>query len=175
MRYQQGDRGAFRSLVRRHGVSVYNFMLRQLGSALVADEVAQRVFLAVVSDPGAFGREGGFRARLFQVAMSLCRKQRTTAARAGRSASDALDGAQAEADAIRAAVDSLDVLQKDVFLLREVAKLGFDEIGLVLGQGPLTVKIAMHQALRRLQEQVQDLEMFRQAVFQQDRLQSSTR
>src|SRR3954467_8237515 len=76
LRYQRGDRTAFASLVRRYQVSVYNFVLRELGSALAADELAREVFLGVVRDAARFDYETPFATRLFSIACRLVRDER---------------------------------------------------------------------------------------------------
>jgi len=76
LRYQRGDRSAFIALLRRHQTAVYNFVLRQLGSALPADEIAQEVFLSVVREAAHFDYETPFATRLFAIAYALVRDER---------------------------------------------------------------------------------------------------
>jgi RNA polymerase sigma-70 factor, ECF subfamily len=76
LRYQRGDRSAFAMLVRRHQVAVYTFVLRQLGSALPADEIAQQVFLGVVREGARFNYETPFSTRLFSIAYRLIQAER---------------------------------------------------------------------------------------------------
>ena len=172
LRYQRGERSALEILIRRHESSIYNFVLRQLGSALLADEVAQQVFLEIaVSSPP--GHEGGFRTRLFGTALSLCRRELARGARtAGQEEARLVvsrtgdgPGSQALEDSIGAAVDALEEAQKDVFLLREIAALTFTEIALVVGQSETTVKLHLHRALRRLQSELQGFDEYQRALL----------
>jgi RNA polymerase sigma-70 factor (ECF subfamily) len=166
LRYQRGDRGAFGLLVRRHQVAVYNFLLRELGSALSADELAQEVFLGVVREGGRFNYETPFSTRLFSIACRLVQKERHRAphrsevglGRGGATRGDTLE------DSIVRAVDALPEAEKDVFLLREVADLPFSEIARVTQQTEAAVKIQMQHALSRLRVTLQDFDEYRRAL-----------
>lgn len=191
LRYQRGDRGAFVALFRRHQVAVYNFVLRQLGSALSADEIAREVFLGVVREAARFDHETPFPTRLFSIAHALVGEQRArlperrwlqhgpSAPESGR-ASTAFAGAgtglpgrggsaqaltpQALEDSIVSAVEALPDEQKDVFLLREVADLPFSEIATVTRQSETAVKIQMQHALQRLRLALQNFDEYRRAL-----------
>lgn len=166
LRYQRGDRGAFGLLVRRHQVAVYNFLLRELGSVLAADELAQEVFIGVVREGGRFNYETPFSTRLFSIACRLVQKERDRGATPGHSAerrSDAGHGDTLE-DSIVRAVDALPDAEKDVFLLREVADLPFSEIARVTQRTETAVKIQMQHALSRLRVTLQDFDEYRRAL-----------
>lgn len=166
LRYQRGDRAAFGLLVRRHQVAVYNFLLRELGSALAADELAQEVFLGVVRENGRFNYETPFATRLFSIACRLVQKERARTphrndvalGRGSVSHGDTLE------DSIVRAVGALPESEKDVFLLREVADLPFSEIARVTQQTEAAVKIQMQHALSRLRVTLQDFDEYRRAL-----------
>jgi RNA polymerase sigma-70 factor (ECF subfamily) len=166
LRYQRGDRSAFGLLVRRHQVAVYNFLLRELGSALAADDLAQEVFIGVVREGGRFNYETPFSTRLFSIACRLVQKERSrnpvpeaTGDRTGGAArGDTLE------DSIVRAVDALPDPEKDVFLLREVADLPFSEIARVTLRTETAVKIQMQHALSRLRITLQDFDEYRRAL-----------
>ena len=178
LRYQRGDRSAFVTLLRRYQVAIYNFVLRQLGSALSADEVAREVFLGVVREAPRFDYETPFSTRLFTIAQQLVRDERTRmpsrqllqqgllAPESGRTgvAGISLRDAPALEDSIVGAVEALPDDQKDVFLLREVADLPFSEIATVTRQSETAVKIQMQHALQRLRLALQDFDEYRRAL-----------
>lgn len=173
LRYQRGDRAAFATLVQRHQVAVYNFVLRQLGSALAADEVAQEVFLGMVREPARFGYETPFLTRLFSIAWRLIQDQRSrTPARSLKDDAHTVDAnlprlstaSETLEDSIVRAVDSLPNEQKDVFLLREVADLPFSQIATVTDQSETAVKIQMQHALQRLRAALQNFDEYRRAL-----------
>jgi RNA polymerase sigma-70 factor (ECF subfamily) len=174
LRYQRGDRNAFALLVRRHQVPVYNFLLRELGSALAADELSQEVFLGVVREAGRFNYETPFSTRLFSIACRLVREERSRTPGWGVS-SEELSGpgsgvsnrggsSETLEDSIVRAVDDLPDEQKDVFLLREVADLPFAEIAKVTQQSENAVKVQMQHALQRLRVALQDFDEYRRAL-----------
>jgi RNA polymerase sigma-70 factor (ECF subfamily) len=174
LRYQRGDRGAFALLIRRHQVAVYNFVLRELGSVLAADEIAQEVFLGVVREGARFNYETPFSTRLFSIACRLVREERDrTPPR--RVLTDELTGPasgisglsappETLEDSIVRAVDDLPEEQKDVFLLREVADLSFAAIASVTGQSENAVKVQMQHALQRLRVALQGFDEYRRAL-----------
>ena len=165
LRYQRGDRSAFGLLVRRHQVAVYNFMLRELGSALSADELAQEVFLGVVREGGRFNYETPFSTRLFSIACRLVQRERSRhPARADKSPERSKGGGETLEDSIVRAVDALPDPEKDVFLLREVADLPFSEIARVTQRSETAVKIQMQHALSRLRVALQDFDEYRRAL-----------
>jgi RNA polymerase sigma-70 factor, ECF subfamily len=167
LRYQRGDRSAFGLLVRRHQVAVYNFVLRELGSALAADDLAQEVFIGVVREAGRFNYETPFSTRLFSIACRLVQKERSRNPLPGDAAGDRSGGAarsETLEDSIVRAVDALPDPEKDVFLLREVADLPFSEIAWVTQRTETAVKIQMQHALSRLRMTLQDFDEYRRAL-----------
>jgi RNA polymerase sigma-70 factor (ECF subfamily) len=167
LRYQRGDRSAFALLVRRHQVAVYNFVLRELGSALAADELAQEVFIGVVREAGRFNYETPFSTRLFSIACRLVQKERSRNPLPGDAAGDrgsAAARSETLEDSIVRAVDALPDPEKDVFLLREVADLPFSQIAWVTQRTETAVKIQMQHALSRLRMTLQDFDEYRRAL-----------
>ena len=166
LRYQRGDRSAFAQLVRRHQLAVYNFLLRQLGSVLSADELAQEVFIGVVREGGRFNYETPFSTRLFSIACRLVQRERSRSP--SRAEAAAMPGGAPPRDtlenSIERAVDALPEAEKDVFLLREVADLPFAEIARVTQRTETAVKIQMQHALQRLRLTLQDFDEYRRAL-----------
>ncbi|MEY2933285.1 MAG: hypothetical protein RL033_4034 [Pseudomonadota bacterium] len=174
LRYQRGERDAFVTLLRRYQVAVYNFVLRQLGSALSADEIAQEVFLGVARDAAHFDYETPFGTRLFAIAYRLVKDERARLPRrrwrqqssgppeSGLSSRDL--SPQLLEESISSAVASLPEEQRDVYLLREVADLSFSEIAAVTRQSEPAVKVQMQHALQRLRLALQDFDEYRRAL-----------
>ena len=174
LRYQRGERDAFVTLLRRHQVAVYNFVLRQLGSALSADEIAQDVFLGVLRDAARFDFETPFVTRLFAVAYRLVkeerarlpgrrRRQHSSPPPSRELAGHQLAPSQLE-ESIASTIAALPDEQRDVYLLREVADLPFSEIAVVTRQSENAVKVQMQHALQRLRLALQDFEEYRRAL-----------
>lgn len=174
LRYQRGERDAFVTLLRRHQVAVYNFVLRQLGSALSADEVAQDVFLGVVREAARFDYETPFVTRLFTIAYRLVREERARLpGRRWRQHSSPPPSSEVTGhppspelleESISSAIASLPEEQRDVYLLREVAELPFSEIAAITRQTETAVKVQMQHALQRLRLALQDFDEYRRAL-----------
>ena len=190
-RYQRGDLSAFTALVARHKIPVYNFVLRQLRSPALAEDLVQDVFVRIIENAGSFKHEARFTTWAYTIARNLCVDQirkasyRRHASLEQKDDGDAGDGLSYEEKvpdprpaasteraavageiqaAVVAAVENLPPDQKEVFLLREVANLPFGEIAKITGAQENTVKSRMRYALERLQEVLADFEEYARAL-----------
>jgi RNA polymerase sigma-70 factor, ECF subfamily len=190
-RYQRGDLSAFTALVARHKTPVYNFVLRQLHSPVLAADLVQDIFVRIIENAGSFKHEARFTTWAYTIARNLCIDQmrkasyRRHASLDQKDDSDTGDGlsqgeklpdphprasterAAAAGEiqaAVVAAVETLPPDQKEVFLLREVANLQFSEIATITGAQENTVKSRMRYALERLQEALVDFEEYARAL-----------
>lgn len=187
VRYQRGDRDAFAELLRRYETQIFNFSLRYLRSADLAEDVTQDTFLRIVQRAAEFKHESRFSTWLYAIARNLCldelRKQKHRKHPSldqndpsGRSLEekvpDSKPGTSAERSAvsheIRAqvvlAVEDLPEDQREVFLLRHVGDVSFKDIATITGVGENTVKSRMRYALERLQKSLCDFEEYARAL-----------
>jgi len=189
VRYQSGDRSAFAVLVRRHQASLYNFALRQLRSAPLAEEIVQDAFLRVVHNAAEFKHEARFVTWLYTIARNLCIDQARKRAlrqhpsldepkRAGEGDGPTLGDQTADGRAnveraassteirerVLAAIDALPDDQREVFLMREVSNLPFKEIAEIVGVSENTIKSRMRYALERLQAALSEFEEYARAL-----------
>lgn len=190
-RYQRGDLTAFGTLVDRHKTPIFNFVLRQIRVPPQAEDLVQEVFLRIIESASSFKHEAKFTTWAYTIARNLCidhmRKQsyRRHASLDQRESSEAGEGpalgeqvadlhprASTERTAISseiqvkvvAAVEALPGEQREVFLLRHVANLPFQEIAQITGTPENTVKSRMRYALERLQEALTDFEEYARAL-----------
>jgi RNA polymerase sigma-70 factor (ECF subfamily) len=190
-RYQRGDLAAFATLVDRHKTPIFNFVLRQIKVPPQAEDLVQEVFLRIIESASSFKHEAKFTTWAYTIARNLCidhlRKQsyRRHASLDQRESGDGGDGpalgeqvadlhprASTERSAISseiqlrvtAAVEALPGEQREVFLLRHVANLPFQEIAQITGTPENTVKSRMRYALERLQEALTDFEEYARAL-----------
>lgn len=190
-RFQRGDRPAFALLVGRHKTPLYNFALRQIGSAPTAEaeEVVQEAFVRVVQNATQFKHAARFSTWLYTIARNLCIDHvRKSALRRHPSLDepghaphgDGLSLGERTADAhanveravvsgeirerVLAAIDDLPADQREVFLMREVAGLPFKEIAEIVGVPENTVKSRMRYALERLQAALSAFEEYARAL-----------
>ena len=190
MRFQGGDRDAFAGLVRRHKTSIYNFILRQVRTRSVAEDLAQDVFVKIVQNAADFKHEARFTTWAYTIARNVCidhlRKMslrrhpsldqgggedgdgptlgERTADTAPRAAVDrAVIGAEMGVRITRA-VEALPPDQREVFLLREIGNVPFKDIAQMTGVPENTVKSRMRYALERLQEALAEYEDYARAL-----------
>lgn len=189
VRFQRGDRAAFRMLVRRHQAPLYNFALRHLRRPAQAEDVVQDTFVRVVQSATDFKHEARFSTWLYTIARNLCIDQlRKGALRRHPSLDEARPGAEGDGPTLgeqmpdskasveRAATDTelrtriadavekLPDDQREVFLMREVANLPFKEIAGITGVSENTVKSRMRYALERLQAALSEYEEYAKAL-----------
>ncbi len=135
------------TLFARYREAVFRFLRRQVQDPALAEDLTQDTFVrALGADYRADGRERGW---IFQIARNLARDH----ARAGlrRPSSVALDermGAMPDhvlGLAIESALAQLADDDREVFLLRETAGLGYAEIAAVSGLTPDAVRSRLHR------------------------------
>lgn len=189
VRYQRGDREAFALLVKRYKKQVYNFVLRQLRTPALCEDVTQEVFMRLVQNAAEFKHEARFSTWLYAIARNLCIDQlrrlqhrrhpsldqplgdgdaRTlgdSIASDHHSASAERSAASSEMQAsILRAIESLPDDQREVFLLREIADLPFRDIAEITGVPENTVKSRMRYALDRLKQALCEFEEYARAL-----------
>jgi RNA polymerase sigma-70 factor (ECF subfamily) len=188
LRYQQGDRGAFAQLVRRHQTALFNFALRQVRAPQAAEDIVQEVFVRVVQNATDFKHEARFTTWIYTITRNLCidhlrkralrkhpsldesRGEEGDGPTLGEQTADPKASVEREAtgtelkERIVRAVDTLPDEQREVFLMREVANLPFKEIAEITGVPENTVKSRMRYALERLQEALAEYEDYARAL-----------
>lgn len=174
--FQEGDGRAFEPLFERHHRAIYNFLLRSVRVPSIAEDLAQDVFVRAIASLHDFKGQAKFSTWLFTIArnQAIDHARRATHRRhksldessshddgAGASLGEKIPAWQLSVDrqaassdlqaAIAEAVSELPEDQREVFLLREVAGLRFQEIAEVVGVSENTIKSRMRYALERLQ------------------------
>ncbi|HEY1585846.1 MAG TPA: RNA polymerase sigma factor [Polyangia bacterium] len=188
LRYRDGDVRAFELLVTRHRKPLFNFILRFVRDTAQAEDVTQEAFLRLVKGADAYERQAKFTTWLYTIARNLCvdasrRGKHRKAASLDAPLSDD-DGAASLLDLLpdgtagvdrqaqsrelglrlRQAIESLPDEQREIFLLREVADLQFNEIANVVGCPENTVKSRMRYALEKLREALEEYRDLARAV-----------
>jgi RNA polymerase sigma-70 factor (ECF subfamily) len=144
------------SLFTAHRDGVFRYLCRAVGHADTARDLTQEVFLRVTRADTRPTEPAEGRAWVFHIARNLAlnhvrdgrRKPATTALTAttepGRQAPQEL------AVAVQQALAALTDLDRDVFLLRESAGLGYDEIARACDLTPDAVRSKLHRARQQL-------------------------
>ncbi len=188
LRYRDGDVRAFELLVTRHRKPLYNFILRFVRDSAQAEDVTQETFLRLVKGADAYERQAKFTTWLYTIARNLCVDASRRAKHRKAASLDAPvgddDGSAALIDFVpdsgagvdrqaqsrelairmRTAIEALPDEQREIFLLREVADLQFNEIAAVVGCPENTVKSRMRYALEKLREALEEYRDLARAV-----------
>jgi RNA polymerase sigma-70 factor (ECF subfamily) len=121
----------------RHHDDVYRYLLRMTGRRDVADDLSQEVFLRVVralANGGPVGHERGW---IFSIARNLVADRYRRGEHQPRAVGDSREplqeGTQAHAFDLAQSFARLADVDREVFLLREVGGLGYEEIAEVCG------------------------------------------
>jgi RNA polymerase sigma-70 factor (ECF subfamily) len=119
---------------RHHGV-IYRFLLRMTERIEVAEDLTQEVFLRVIQHMDTYQAQGRERAWLFKIARNLLLDHRRQSVRRPEQADEAPAASEPPTQFLSACLEeslrSLPESDREVFLLREVAGLSYDEIASV--------------------------------------------
>ena len=135
-----------------HRDRVFRYLSRFIGQGDAARDLTQEVFLRVTRGPVPESDEAGRRAWVFRIARNLALnhvrddRRRTAAApvELARPATQELSAA------LREAIAALPELDRDVFLLREVAGLSYDEIASASELTPAAIRSRLHRTRQQL-------------------------
>ena len=133
----------------RHHHDVYRYLVRMTGQRDVADDLAQEVFLRVVralANGGPIGHERGW---IFSIARNLLadryRNRQREVMLVEDMAEPAQDGMQTLAFSLNQSLAHLPDTDREVFLLKEVGGLSYQEIGDVCGCTVDAVRARLHR------------------------------
>ena len=151
------ERELVEGLFARHREPVYRFLSRVLGDRAAAEDLTQDVFVRALG--ASYRADDRERAWIFQIARNLARDHARRQSHRGPvlepddEAAPFTDGAVALA--IRTAIHRLPDLDRDVFLMREVAGLTYDEIALACETTSDAVRNRLHRARLALRQALQ--------------------
>ncbi len=161
-RLRAGQEQAFVALYHRRQPSLYRFALQMSGSAPVAEDVTQEVFLALLREECGFDPDrGSLAAYLFGIARKLLlrqfeRRRSDLGLDAGSEAGfaelvDASDpladlAARERIEALRRAVSSLPRRYREVVVLCDLEEVDYAEAAAALGCPIGTVRSRLHRA-----------------------------
>ena len=171
--YREGDAKAFEALLERYRGPLFNVVVRSVRDRGRAEEIYQDVWLKVIERCEDFRGDAKFSTWLYRIARNLCIDHQRKMKFRGHASFDepprgqsgtigervanpgptteALAAGRLMQDRIADAVQALPDEQREVFLLRHLQGLAFQEISDVVGVPANTVKSRMRYALERLQ------------------------
>ncbi len=162
-----GDEAAFTTLYRRHHGSVYRFATYMSGSAAVAEDVTQEVFLVLMRDGERFDEaRGTLQAFLLGVARNHVRR---AFAREQGYAPLEIDEERATGDdpfeqlardeamrRLHRAINSLPARFREIVVLCELHEMSYEEAAAVIGCAVGTVRSRLHRARQMLGAKMRD-------------------
>jgi RNA polymerase sigma-70 factor (ECF subfamily) len=174
-RWQAGDASAFDVLVRRHQRRVFGLLMRMLGSAQEAEDVAQETFLNLHRHGRRFRSEARFSTFVYRVAVNAALNRRRSLGRR-RARMEALEARQAAGDDlpgsprspedsalggeareyVQAAILELPPKLRAPLVLYDIEGMPYAEVAGVLELAEGTVKSRIHRARQALREALRD-------------------
>jgi RNA polymerase sigma-70 factor (ECF subfamily) len=137
---------------------LFRYFLRAVGQIETARDLTQDVFLRVSRTAVPQAPDGEVRAWLFRIARNLAldhyRKHGRQLAPVAITAEGSRPPSQEIDAAVHEALAALPDLDRDVFLMREMAGLGYDEIARACELTPDAVRSRIHRARLQLRERL---------------------
>lgn len=158
-----GDTDAFAVLVSRYTARYARFAVRMLGNREDGEEALQDAFVRVYRALGKRDRKSAFAPWFHSILLNQCR---TTASRRAnrlrlvvhdegaleRAAVDFRAPAGGEVSEIEIAIEKLDPAQREVFLMKYVEEMSYEEIAEVTGVGVSALKMRVKRTADHLRE-----------------------
>ena len=142
-----------------HRDGVFRYLCRIVGQE-DARELTQEVFLRVTRAAAPETDDGGRRAWVFRIARNLALNHVRDDRRKGTTVDAVPDvgtpATQALAAVLREALDRLNPLDRDVFLMREVGGLSYEEISFACQLTADAVRSRLHRARQQLRASLSD-------------------
>jgi len=161
-----GDTEEYAELVGRYRDRYARFASRMLGSADAADDAVQDAFIRAFEQLQQCRDPDNFAGWFFLILRNRCLAERRRAARTGSVTDPATLMAREQADgpvqqveqrrALQQALLELTPEQREVFVLKHVEDLSYEEIARRLGASIPSLKMRMHRAYDRLRERLKD-------------------
>ena len=144
------------TLFAAHHQGLFRYFCRAVGRAEAARDLTQEVFLRVTRTQIPAADEGDLRAWLFRIARNLVLDHHRSRVRHQEPLA-LVDGATRAASqdvsaAVNEALASLPALDRDVFLMREVAGLGYQEIAAACELTADAVRSRIHRTRLQLRD-----------------------
>jgi len=166
IRVVQGDEIAFEQLFRQYKNKLYSFIFHLSGSATIAEDVLQDVFLKIWRDRAQLTGIDNFNAYLYRMAqntaINVLRRQSREALllnEVQRLAPEGVHGhewlaAKEVQTALQQAINNLPPQQRNVYQLGQEQGLTYEQIAGALGISTSTVRNHMVQALKAIREYI---------------------
>jgi len=162
-----GDTEQYAELVHRYRDRYARFAARMLGSVDEAEDAVQDAFIRAFEQLRQCRDPDNFAGWFFLILRNRCLAERRRVARAGPGTDAVVVPATERADgpleqderrrALQQALLELTPEQREVFVLKHVEDLSYEEIAGRLGASIPSLKMRMHRAYDRLRERLKDV------------------
>jgi RNA polymerase sigma-70 factor (ECF subfamily) len=167
-RAMEGDVDAYAALVERYYGSCARIARRMLRNDADAQDVVQNAFFRAFRAIGRFDRGRVFRVWLFTILVNQCRTAATSRRRRERrfsddevSLRDAVDQRTAasidESHLVTKAVDALEPLLREAFVLKYVEELEYSEMAAITGASISALKMRVKRACEALRPKLEGI------------------
>lgn len=147
------------ALFGEHRNRVFRYLCRTVGHVETARDLTQDVFVRVSSTKVPDGDAGQGRAWLFRIARNLATDHFRRQQRRPEEPLPALERGRTESQhvrlEVRQALGELSAIDRDVFLMRELGGLSYDEIAVACELTPDAVRNRIHRARQQLRAALQ--------------------
>ena len=137
---------------------LFRYLYRAVGHAETARDLTQDVFVRVSRSVIPAAPEAALRGWLFQIARNLVLDHHRSGQRRPRAEpltdTASRPASQQTSAEVNEALASLTDVDRDVFLMREVAGLGYDQIATACGLTPDAVRSRIHRTRLQLRERL---------------------
>jgi RNA polymerase sigma-70 factor (ECF subfamily) len=167
---RRGDRDAFGALFETYQDKVYSIALRYSGDRAAALDIAQEIFLKLLSNIHEFRGDAGFETWLYRVVVNCCLDHRRRTRRIGVFLEGLLSGFSAPRESalhnimraemeeqVQRGVASLSSEQRIAVALRYTEGLSYDRIAEILECSPGTVASRLNRAHKILERRLSHL------------------
>ncbi len=165
--WMKGDPRGFSGLYDRYKNRVFGFLIRMTGNREIAEDLLQDTFLAAMRNANQFDRKRNFLSWIFGIAhkrtidyfrhVKVENEHETDAEGAIGKGPDAADIELSNAQVrgiINEAIKTLDPVQREVFLLRELGDVPFKEIAEIMNCPINTALGRMRLALKNIRKEL---------------------
>ena len=166
-RAARGDVDAYELLVRQHHPSCMRYAARMLRDAADAEDAVQDTFMRAYLALSRYDDRQPFRAWLFRILVNRCRTLALQRARRTRrflndpvalvNAASPAEEPSERGDAIRRAVDELEPLLREAFLLKYVEDMDYQEMATILGASVSALKMRVKRACDALRPRLREI------------------
>lgn len=164
-----GDNRAFAELYRRYGNRMHGYFYRMLGQDVIkAEDFTQELFLKIIEKVDRFDLSASFRTWIYTIAANMVKNEYRRMGRhpqthpletahAVTAPQQTIDGLEQEVliGQVFKALQLLDEVHRDCFVLRYQEGLNIREISEILQCPPGTVKSRIHYAVKKLNKLLQ--------------------